>query len=67
MTPKEKARQITDKFYKIQITSCKVPDWDISKQQAVFLCDEVTSLYIDNKFDSRYHYYMEVKNQISKL
>ncbi|QQV91476.1 hypothetical protein M1M25_gp043 [Tenacibaculum phage Gundel_1] len=69
MTPKDNARVITDKFYKIQITAGKTPDWDIAKKQAEFLCSEVIAVIpmYTRKLNPKWKLWNDTKEQLLKL
>ena len=63
MTPKEKARELYDKF--IDITSFKANRVQ-AKQSALIMCDEVLQLLI-NYYNTDIDFWLDVKNEIKKL
>lgn len=69
MTAKDNARVITDKFYKLQITAGKVPNWEIAKQQSELLCSEVIAvipMYTGN-LNPKWKFWNDTKEQLLKL
>ena len=67
MTPKEKAKELLDKFYNKNIQNF----WDIeeaikeAKQSALICVDEILETYID--LDPKLNYWKEVKKEINNL
>ena len=71
MTPTEKAKELVNRFWYIQINTLnkgkikKFADLELSKQCALICVDEVLSNYIDDCYTIQY--YKEVKQEIKKL
>ena len=63
MTPKQKARELYDKF--IDITSFKANRVQ-AKQSALIMCDEILQLLI-NYYNTEIDFWLDVKNEIKKL
>jgi hypothetical protein len=63
MTPKEKARELYDKF--IDITSFKANRIQ-AKQSALIMIDEVLQIMI-NFYNNDIDFWLDVKNEIKKL
>jgi len=61
MTPKEKAKELGNKYLSTGMLIRQ------SKECALIAVDEILSLFMDNKWDSKYEYYQEVKKEIAKL
>jgi hypothetical protein len=67
MTPKEKAKQLVNK-YSDRASECnESTEWGYDKQCALICVDEILSLFIQNQFDSKFYYYQQVKEEINKL
>ena len=69
MSPKDKARELVNKFYKLQIKNRKNPNWEDAVEQAEFLCDQVLSvipMYTGN-LNPKWKFWDETKNQLLKL
>lgn len=66
MTPKEKAKELVNKFY-----NCRVLDFDAAKQCALIAVDEIIismpmiPAFIDD--DNGVNYWQEVRQEIEKL
>lgn len=70
MTTKDKAKELTGQFiFKIEDfqNGTFEEDNDKAKICALICVDEILSLFEQNKFDSRYEYYLVVKQEIEKL
>jgi len=70
MTPKEKAKELFDKYY--ELVSYPTPNWrNIAKQSSVIAVDEVLNAdwFIPTKEDSVMwsNYWNEVKQEIENL
>lgn len=74
MTPKEKAKELVDKFYQtfpltmdlittIRDLSWEYDSWNEAKQCALIAVDEL----IFNTFDSQHRFWIEVKQEIENL
>ena len=59
MTPKEKAKELTDKYYNVGDQ-----EFDYSKEFALIAVDEVLE---SNRYHSDYDWWKEVKHEIEKL
>ena len=65
MTPKEKAKQLVDKFsYRIHIVNCFHDNKVNSKESALIAVDEILNTIHTNMED---RYWQEVKQEIEKL
>jgi hypothetical protein len=70
MTPKEKAKQLVDKFsYRIHIVNCFHDNKVNSKESALITVDEIISIKLlwYQKDTKELDYWQEVKNEINKL
>jgi hypothetical protein len=70
MTPKEKAKELFDKFYLIKDERglCRLNDY-IAKHCALIAVDEILSFIDNSDFTNLYwlNYWIEVKEEINKL
>ena len=70
MTPKEKAKQLVDKFsYRIHIVNCFHDNKVNSIESALIAVDEIISIKLlwYQKDTKELDYWQEVKNEINKL
>ena len=70
MTPKEKAKQLVDKFsYRIHIVNCFHDNKVNSKESALIAVDEIISIKLlwYQKDTKELDYWQEVKQEIEKL
>ena len=66
MTPKEKAKELFDKYeYFVRMYNDDTPRLDMQKQCALIAVDEILSI-LDYP-SPQYTYYLEVKQEIEKL
>lgn len=70
MTPKEKAKQLRDRYF--ALVSMTHAEWDLSKQCALIAVDEILSDYKnylmhENTEYKGLKYWQEVKKEIEKL
>ena len=78
MNPKEKAKELVDKFYQTTPNEQWINEplglceeykaWKQSKQCAIIAVDEILSFIEDDRFGFSWKdYYLEVKQEIEKL
>ena len=66
MTPKEKAKELVDKFWYVEPEeSCDGMEYQMAQQCALIAVDEIIWLLNNNQIDI--DYYQEVKQEINKL
>jgi hypothetical protein len=66
MTPKEKAKDLFDRYY--ELVSYPTPNWrSVTKQCALIAVDELLFELDGAGQKIRYNYYQEVKQEIEKL
>ena len=68
MTPKEKAKELTNSFYRIIPLDKMTIDYNLAKKCALISVDEIMN-YMTPQTDSKeaFDYWREVKQEIEKL
>lgn len=67
MTPKEKAKEIYDKFVNVNcLQDFEGMDYELAKECALIAVEEVF-LAIGDDYFKKYEFYLEVKRQLEKL
>jgi hypothetical protein len=64
MTPKEKAKELVDKFIEFTDTS---DEYGYAKQCALIAVDEIISFLSDDPYYREYGYFHQVKKEIEAL
>jgi hypothetical protein len=67
MTPKEKAKELFYKMFKVKSTSGYPMYFDTAKQCALIAVDEILNYLKTDGFSIQINYYQEVKQEIEKL
>ena len=68
MTPKEKAKQLVDKFsYRIHIVNCFHDNKVNSKESALIAVDEIETVLLQERVFESLDYWKEVKQEIKLL
>jgi len=76
MTPKEKAKELTYRFYRIIPLDKMTIDYNLAKKCALIAVDEILNINPFSFYDKRFHldrikeyekYWKEVKQEIEKL
>ena len=69
MIPKEKAKELVDRFYEIQLKSKGYASVVLAKQCALICVDEIIEDATHDPFNAktRIEYWQEVKQEIEKL
>ena len=67
MTPKEKAKNLVNKFYIIIPLDKMDIDYDLAKQFALIAVDEILTVSKFFKLIAETEYWLEVKQEIEKL
>lgn len=69
ISPKDNARAIVDKFYKLQVKNRKNPNWKDAIEQADILCESLISalpMYTGN-LNPKWKFWKETKEQLKNL
>ena len=70
MTPKEKAKELIKRYYRDSDLLVEDLSWIQAKECALIAVDEILEEALgldDNDYQSKYDYWLEVKQEIEKL